>query len=407
MPFIEIGYDLYGNVVNMVEDYGYGVIMVLAKSRYGKTIEAKNIYVQVAKYRNSIFFDYLGEHSESRWGNFRSKDDICFIPDLYTIQDFAFYIIEFDRFLDWRSMGFTDNVIPMLRRLLEKEDTHQNDPVIFLQILRDLPVATADVEEFREKYPDYDSVDAQNYSAKQSMISKFEAMWDSRIIIPPVGSDNHAKYSPDKIHIDDWPELVRDHPHLNINLKLTSSDSEAIARISVGKILEKLYPALSELRPFIVVEEADKICPNTGDTDEFDVSSQRWLRDYCIKHQRKGVKIMFVTQEPESLDKGVIKAGKTWIFGIHTPTPGTHSVLDDPGFDYERDVIKKLRHDVDKGHRDFGFIETGRSGKYKIFAPKDSSTRVPKKFKLRSNFLAADRRQGTGILKKLMFKEIK
>ena len=49
-------------------------------------------------------------------------------------------------------------------------------------------------EEFHEKYPEYEMVGAQNYSARQSMISKFEGLWDSRLIIPEVGSDSHAEH---------------------------------------------------------------------------------------------------------------------------------------------------------------------------------------------------------------------
>ena len=407
MPFIELGYDRYGNTVNMVEDYGFGVIIVIAKSRYGKTIQVKNIYTQMAKYRNLIIFDYIGEHSSSRFGHWRSRDDICFIPDLYTIENFAFYMTDFDQFLDWKSMGFTDNVIPIIRRILEREDLHQNDPLIFLELLRALPISGSEVEEFLKIFPEFSTIDPMNYSSKLSVVTRFEALWDSRLIIPVMGTENHRKYSPDMIHIEDWPEFVRDHPHLNINLNLATSNAELTAKASVGKILEKLLPALYELKPVIVIEEADKLCPNTGFSDEFDSSSQKQLREYCIKHQRTGTKLMFVTQEPDLLDKNTLKAGKTWIFGVHTPNADTHSVLDDPDFDYGRVVIKKLRHDVDKGWRDFGFIETGRGGKYKIFAPKDSSTRVPKQFKLRSWFLTAERHERTGILSKLLFKEIK
>lgn len=407
MPLIELGYDRYGNIVNMVEDYGFGVIIVIAKSRYGKTIEVKNIYTQEAKHRNLIIFDYMGEHSESRFGNWRSQDDICFIPDLYTIENFSFYMTDFDQFLDWKSMGFTDNVIPIIRRVLEKEDLHQNDPLIFLKILRDMPISSSEVEDFLNTYPDFSNIDPINYSSKLSMITRFEALWDSRLIIPVMGSDNHTKHSPDLIHIEDWPELIRDHPHININLNLITSNAELTARASVGKILEKILPALSELKPFIVVEEADKLSPYTGKTDDVYSSSQKQLRDYCIKHQRTGVKIMFITQEPDLIDSHVLKAGKTWIFGVHTPNEDTNGVLNDPEFNYGRDVIKKLRHDVDKGDRDFGFIETGRSGKYNIFAPMDSSTRIPKRFKLHSKFLASKRHERTGILSELMFNGVK
>lgn len=401
MPLIELGYDKYGNVINMVEDFGWGVLAIIAQSRYGKTILIKNIYTQIAKHRNIIILDYQGEHSDSRWGNFRSEDDICFIPNLVTVENFAFYMSDFNQYLDFKSMGFTQTTIPLLRRLLLAEDVHQNDPVIMLEILHDLPVSGEDVEKFHDKYsPDYDAIDAQNYSSKQSLVSRFEAVWDSRLIIPPVGTENHMKYSPNLTHIDDWAELLREHPHLNINLNMFSSDAEMTARASVGKILEKLLPAMSELKPFILVEEADKLCPNTG--GEFDSTSQKMLREYSIKHQRTGVKLAYVTQEPHLLDEDTLGAAKTWLFGIHTPNAKMHSVLDAPGFDYAEVVVKKLRHDNSKGIRDFGFIETGSGGSWKIFTPKDSSTRIPRNLNIHSRFLDKKRRN-PGIIRDLVF----
>lgn len=404
MPLIELGRDRNGKDVNMIENYGYGVIHVIAQPRYGKSILVKNIYTQIAKHRNLIILDYQNEHQESRWGNFSSKDKIRFIPDLKNIENFGFYLSDFTQYLDWKSMGFTSNTIPLIKRLLLKENVHQNDPVVFMQILRDLPVNTDELEQFREDYPDYEKIDAQNYSAKQSIVSKFEAVLDSKLIIPPYDSENYEEYADGMMHIEDWPQLVRDHPHLNINLAMFSSDAEQTARASVGKILEKLLPALSELKPLIVVEEADKLCPDTG--DEFDSTSQKQLREYTIKHQRSGVKLMFITQQPNLLDEDTLGAGMVFIFGIHTPNSKSHSILDAPGFDYQKNVVKYLKHDNLKGHRDFGIIEVGQSGKYRIFTPMDSSTRIPRKLNLRSKFLRNREDEPSGILKKLMFKKI-
>jgi len=134
MPKFEIGYDRWGNAITVFENYGYGVMHVIAKSRYGKTILVKNYIVQVAKYRNFVIFYYKGEHSDMRWGNWKSKSDICFIPDFHTITGFAFYMCDFNQASDWSSMGISLNGVALLMRLLSKENMHQLLPVEMIKI---------------------------------------------------------------------------------------------------------------------------------------------------------------------------------------------------------------------------------------------------------------------------------
>lgn len=405
MPAIEIGYDKWGNAVTIFENYGYGVMHCIAKSRYGKTILIKNMIVQIAKYRFIVVFDYKGEHSDMRWGNWRSKDDICFIPDLHTITGFAFYMNDFNQASDWSSMGISLNGVALLMRLLTEEDMHQNDPLEMIKIIDSLPVSENDIEDFVAEYPGYEDLGVQNYSVRLSLASKFKSIWRTRLIIPPIGTPNHKKHAPDLIHIDDWAELIRDNPHLNINLAMFSSGGVAIARASAGKILEALLPYLRELKPVIVIEEAGLICPAENPDD--DITSRSMLKDYVVREQRTGVKLIFIMQQADQIDQEVLEAGMTWVFGIHKANATTKSALDMYNLNYERDIVAKLRRDDEKGWRDFAIIDIGKGGKYQIFTPKDSSTRLPKSLKLRSRFLAENRREGTGMLKKLMFNEVK
>lgn len=404
MPFIAIGYDRWGEEVSIFENYGYGVTHCIAKSRYGKTILIKNIVAQIAKFRKVVIFDYKGEHSDMKWGNWKSKDDVCFIPDLHTITNFAFYMSDFTQASDWSSMGISLNGVALLMRLLDKEEMHQNDPLEMIKILNSLPTSENDIEEFVITYPDYEDIGVQNYSVRLSLVSKFKSIWHTRLIIPPVGTDNHQKYASHLMHVEDWAELIRDNPHININLAMFSSSGVAIARASAGKILEALSPHLRELKPLIVIEEAGLICPS--ENPDADITSRTMLKEYVVRELRTGVKLMFIMQQADQIDQEVLEAGMTWIFGIHKANATTRTALDTYDLNYERDIVAKLRRDDEKGWRDFAIIDIGKGGKYQVFTPKDSSTRLPKEFNLRSRYFIESGKESTGILKKLVFKEV-
>ena len=404
MPRIELGRDQYGNIVYYNETLRYGVIIVIAQPRYGKSILVKNLYTQIAEHRNLVIFDYQGEHIDSKYGNWRSKDRIDFLPELKTIENFGFYVSDFDQFADWTSMGFSIKGVPILMKILKEVEVHQNSPTELLKILSYLPTSDKDVIKFNNIWPEIDITEPINYSVKQSLVSTMNAVIATGLIIAVVGTDEHQEKTPGKIHIDDWAKLVIETPHLNINLNLFSSGSVGIARASVGKILEKLLPILSKVKPLIVAEEAAKICPNTGESDNEIITSQMQLRDYVIRHQRTGVKLMFITQDPNLLDQDTLGAGMTWIFGIHKPNATTKSILDTYNLNYEKDIVSKLRHDNDKDLRDFAIMDVGTGGKFQIFTPLDSATRIPYKYNLRSTFLQENPRKERKIkLRDLMF----
>ena len=378
--------------------------MIIAQPRYGKSILVKNIYAQIAEHRNLIIFDYQNEHADSRWGGWRSKDRIDFLPELKTIEKFGFYVADFNTFADWTSMGFSYKSVPILMKVLKEVDVHNNSPTELLNILSNLPTGDKDVIKFNKWWPEIDVTEPVNYSMKQSLVSTMSAVIATGLIIAEVGSDEHQEKTPGKIHVDDWAQLVIENKHLNINLNLFSSGSVGIARASVGKILEKLLPILSKVKPLIVLEEAAKICPNTGESDNEVITSQTQLRDYVIRHQRTGVKLMFITQDPNLLDQDTLSGGMTWIFGIHKPNATTKAILDTYNLNYEKDIVSKLRHDNDKGYRDFAIINVGSGGKYEKFTPFDSATRIPYKYNFKSSIIKENNIKTTGKLRKLIFK---
>ena len=404
MPLIEIGKDKWGNIVSLEEDYGYGVVIIIAQPRYGKSILLKNMYVQMAEHRNIIIFDYQNEHSGVKYGNWLSHDSVNFIPELYTIENFAFYLSDFDQIADWISMGFTTNAAPLIFRLVKNIDIHNNTPLKMIEILRELPVSKDDLEDFNDEYPELNIKDTVNFGVKQSIIGRMVDVWETGLIIPEVGSDDHQRYRRDKIHIDDWIEFIENHPHLNINLNMVTSGEKTIARASVGKILEKLYPALHRIQPLVVFEEADLLCPPTTEFEH--ITSATQIKKLINKDLRKGAKVMLITQHPHLLDQEAVSSGMTFIFGIHKTNATFHSLLDGQGFDYERDVINKLRRDKDEGIREFGLIETGETGKYRIFQPMDSATLPPFNFSLKSDYIYHNKIQATGQLKNILINPV-
>ena len=384
MKLIKLGVDRYGNDVYFPESFSYNVIVIIAKPRYGKTILVKNVYSQIARDRPVIVFDYQGEHSESQWGNWLSKDKVAFIPDFHTVSNFGFYLSDFDQMSDWMSMGFSAKNAPQIMKFLKYENIHHNNPLEFLALLSDLPTSDEEVPEFNSRYEKYGLKlpVRMHTTTKQSMVNMMDIIWNSGLIIPPEGSEDHAAYYPDKFHVDDWGKFTQTHKHLNINLNLLTDNNLYLGRASVGKILGQILPTLRTMRgvrPLIVVEEADLLCPNVSDMDT--ITSLMQLRSYVLKHQRTGVEMMFISQDPNLLDQYTLMGGTIWIMGQHTKSPVTSMVLNEPDMDYNRDVIHKLRFDRWAGIREFALMYSGDGGRHKIFQVDDSCTRDPLKHK--------------------------
>lgn len=372
---IRLGTDRHGNIVYFPESGSYNVVIILARPRYGKSILIKNLYVQIAQGRRIIVIDYLGEHDQSKYGNWKAKGITSFIPDLYTIENFAFFLTDFNRVSDWISMGASIRAAPLIAELIKCENIHQNDPIRFLELLRALPSKDDDLERFNDKFGPYGLTFSSrvNDASKHSMITVVENAWISGLLMPPVESDSYKEHTPGKAYVKDWAELARRHPHININLNLTTNESVTLARAAIGKILEQLAPVLEELSPLIICEESDFIAPSTEDEN---ITSLNQLRKYVLKHQRTGVELMFITQNPNMLSQFILLGGTIWVMGPHTADSTVSSMLDEPHLNYLKDVIHKLKFDRYKNEREFVLMESGAGGHYKIFSPDESVTRI-------------------------------
>ncbi len=383
MRRIKIGLNRWGEPVYYPESGSYGVTIILARPRYGKSVLATNLYVQIAEKRRLIIFDYQGEHSNSQFPNFRSRDKSAMIPDLFTLDNFGFYMSDFDEIGDWISMGFSEKAAPELLRLLGYDEIHKNNPYKFLDLLHDLPSRDDMIAWFNQEYEQYglQYKTRINDSIKNNIVRSMANIISSGLVIAPIHSKEWKEYSPNKRHVRDWGELAQKYPHLNINLDIVSGGSMYLARASVGKILEKLLPHMKYLRPLVVLEEGDLMAPAGGDEN---LTSLYQIRSYVIKHQRTGVEIMIISQDPNLIDTFVLIGGIVWIMGPHTSNMVTASLLDDKDTSYAQ-IVQMLHSDRALNQREFVIMEAGNNGRYEIFEPCDACTRLPRMREWRVN----------------------
>ena len=160
----------------------------------------------------------------------------------------------------------------------------------------------------------------------------------------------HKKNTPLKTHIDDWAKLMRDIPHININLNLFSSGSVSLARASVGKILEKFLPALDSVKPLIVVEEAAKILgietevldnhdgelmPTLENRKEFVRLIREWKADIVIGHRPNDY-------HPDHRYTSVLMQDAAYMVTVAFYAPNVRQLVKNPVFLYLVDNYKFL-----------------------------------------------------------------
>ena len=373
---IYLGKDRWGNDVTIPQTRAHGVWIILARARYGKSVEVKNIIAQKADVRTVVIFDYQGEHGNIKYPNFRSEDIVNCIPTLKTIDNFGFYLSDFVNVLQWVSMGFRDTQATLILQLLLYEKIHKNIPTKFLELVTELPHKEDQLEEFNIKYKGEGLVMTSpiHYSTKQSIIAGIKRCIDTGYFIPPVESQEWIKEGRGRQHIDDWGKLIREHKasHIHINLAITTDGDPTLARTAVGKVLEQLAPHLRTIRPCIFIEEADFVIPNVP--EEVPITSLFYMFQYVMKLQRTGVEVMVVSQDPSLMSQSIVSAGVHFIVGHHVASQATSSLLNEGEGNYIRDIVQKLIFDKQLGIREFAYIEPGDVGRYKIFRPHDTAT---------------------------------
>lgn len=338
----------------------FGVITIAATTRYGKSCIAKNIYTHLSEFRPIVIFDYRGEHGDSRYPNFLSNTNIKGIPDLYTIQDFAFKMSDFGSIYDWASFGFPDMASNLMSAMAKDLDAHGDDPERMKVFLDALPVSNNDVHSFFGQYPSarkYLTSPIQTVT-KKSMCNRFIRIMD-------------RFYNGEQRYVENFGKLLQRHNKLHINLNLTDLDV-GIARANVGKILEQIHNYLENVRvknksnkwflkPLFVVEEADKLVPDWKE-DKIQPSSLKWLVEYGLKLQKYGASLMFITQDPSLMHGAITSITHKFILG---------QLPEDCKLDsHYKQKTRKLRWDHDHNYREFVQLRKGDYN-YEVFIPDD------------------------------------
>lgn len=296
--FIPIGTNKFTGKNVYYVDLPFGVKLVIAKTRYGKSSLAKHITVKVSKYRPVLIFDFKGEwtHSLSKY-NWKDmyKTNVDIIPDLEIVNDFGFYISDFATQYWWYHLQFPPFACQLLASLSQLTDVHQNDPVEFGKLLSSLPSSNTEVAKFNAQLGD-----SEFYLEKRVAEATLMSILNRWTVLHNFFLDPSDE---DSVHIVDWGEYFSKHRHLLVNFKLVrKQDDIHKARVMGGKILGDIVPYLNKLHPFVVFEEADVFVPNEQYGDILNPTAELVI-DYVKKYQKFHVSCMFIFQDEKQFSR--------------------------------------------------------------------------------------------------------
>lgn len=350
----------------------YGVYTISAMTRWGKSALSKIIYTALAEENLKrkrdgkgittplVIFDYRGEHGDSRYPYFLSKNEVRGIIDLHTIEDFAFMISDYTHISDWVSFGFEQRGAELMSKIAADVESHNNDPEQVQEMIDWLPLTSNAMSDFWSRYPS-----AQSYVRMPQHSGKVASMSANFSIIKHYFFDGSQNY------IANFGEEMYNHRHLHINLNLTPAE-ERIAKANVGKILEQIHNYLEVIRckhghdrwvlkPFFVFEEADILAPAYVEAPL--PSSLYWIYRFVLKFQKYGPKLMFITQDPALMFPELVSNSHTLLLGKlpqRTQLDATY-----------REKTEKLGRPGGSNRGEFVKIEVGKEWQYEVFTPND------------------------------------
>ena len=279
--------------------------------RNGKTALVKGITTKVSKFRKCLIFDYASE-----WTNHITQFNYLSntpsrMTNVAAVKNFAFKIWEFNRRGDWISLGFPELGSNIMASMATYENIHGNIPSLFENLLVDLP--SSGEGDDKKGMEGKDALAAFNRKYRQY------GLWlPSRIpevskmsILTRWQSAKWLFYDPDnprgKKWVPDWQALWKKYDHLIIDLMADYSTGEYKARAYAGKIIQYLIPTFRETKPFIVLEEADKLAPLMSQQSFYFPSSLYYLRLCVQKLQKLGVSTLFISQSERFIDAEIAK----------------------------------------------------------------------------------------------------
>lgn len=291
-------------------------ILVEARSGSGKSLLVKNIVSQMWN-RRQLYFDYNGELGMNKYPNMFSNDynSHHYLPELYEINDFRFPIGLHNLKKHWRSLKVlrddpNSQAPVILSRVAGWIDLHGNDFKTFKQIIQDYPTADViygdfkahpEVKAFHTKYGKW--VAPAHRLTKPTLYRALDSVED---YFGEIGEEYDVGIT------------LKNYKYVSINLGLKDLESKELnAKIVVGNVLRDLKPILLDLKPVIVIEEADLLCP--AHSEGYDIS-QEMIIDYALKTARRNKCMMiFITQHRQTLHKDLLANITKEIKFVHRP----------------------------------------------------------------------------------------
>lgn len=313
----------------------YGVTPIIARSRTGKTNIVKIILSVMGNIgRRLIIFDPYKDYEKIRIMNPDSDYPVS-VPNVKIIGQFTFPISSFHE-IDYVTMGFPDfaaRVVAILgRNYVKGKHGHNNEPEKFYQMLRDIPVDPEGERAFEQEYGFW--TDKIYSTTKKTMLKRFEMMRES-IVYDPDGD----------IPYQDAGTIQEDAREYNLIFDMSSFAGETgKMQVYVGMILRMLKPILTYIKPLVVLEEFDKLCPPPF--EQFVPSSYVEIRDYAIKLQRHGIHILAISQNDGLINPDVME---NW----HQKIQGKVA--------YKNEISERLRFYEDFGVREFAVIDANNN----------------------------------------------
>lgn len=318
----------------------WGVYLLIAKSRFGKTTLAKNVTSHLASEgRRILIFDCYQDYTHINNPNYNFPMGtvpryVKGVPNLKIIKNFTLPISDFNNPADWISLGFSfDYGAGLCSIIASRIGLHNDDPDQFEAILSRLPRTDEELPMFNNLYSDYGlklsgRIPEPAINAIRNRYSFVKNwFWDPK--------------NDDRLVVD-WKEELLNH-NLVVDLNLFRDENVSKIRAFVGCILRQIKPILPRVKPFIIVEEADKIAPNIDlGSVYYYPSSLSHLIEYTYKLQRWGVSLLFISQDEKLMSQEIAKGFHQKILGALAPDAKDFQLTQGLRWDPEKNVRQFL-----------------------------------------------------------------
>jgi len=304
-----------------------------------------DLTVKISKHRKTIVFDYAGEWKPRiTHANYDSTTPMK-MSNVDMIDDFTFYLSDFTDYNSMVSCGFSKESRAVMAEFFKAKDVHNNDPEKLLFVLQQLPTNKENVEKWKE-----------------SGLSKRFSNVMQNTMMPMIKDSilNHYVRIKDWFHqgkdekrpVINWEQKLKSKKHLIINLSEFKSGqtNELRARSWVGLIFKQWREHLRYVKPFIVIEEASRVCPNTGNTPDYEMPSSVYhLSHLASVGPKEGVAVMYIAQSINQLPVSITQYVHATLVGIQPRTAP----------EWLQKISRMLRFNYPY-YREFMYVEEGK-----------------------------------------------